>query len=109
KPSDNPDIADTPSAVVYSKALSRLSIMSELSACRDNGLNSDIGVKAVRTLCNEGRVQVNLVARRNFLSPADSIVQLAISIVIGVDSPSSTQETAKVFRRELIFKSSIFP
>lgn len=38
KPSDNPDIIDLPSATAYSKVSPHSHAMSELSACRVNGL-----------------------------------------------------------------------
>lgn len=38
KPSDNPDIVAAPDAADYSKGVAARSIISELSACRNNGL-----------------------------------------------------------------------
>jgi len=47
-----PDIFSAPNAAVYSKCSHTVRSTSELSACRDNGLNSDIGVKPVKLLAH---------------------------------------------------------
>ncbi len=74
---DNPDIADTPSAVVYSTARSRLSIMSELSACRDNGLwsaaseqlHEDPKSGAIFAFINRERTRLKLLYWDGYATP----------------------------------------
>jgi len=55
KPSDNPDIIGVPSATAYSKGVATCPHMSELSACRDNGLWGGSAASAIERGSEEWR------------------------------------------------------